>query len=64
MNSKLTAKQMKELFSLHKKLSPRQSPISSATMRLMTPDEVAQDPSGIVTHYTIKRPRAKGSSTD
>ena len=34
MNSKQTAKRMKELFSFHKKLSPGQSPFSSATSAL------------------------------
>lgn len=62
MNSKQTAKRMKALFSFHKKLSPGQSPFSSATVRFMSLDELAQDPSGIVTHYVIKRPRPKGSS--
>lgn len=54
MSRRLTAKQVKELASFHKKANSKQRPTLSATVRNVGPEEAAKLWPGIVTHYTIK----------
>ena len=64
MSRKLTAKQVKELASFHKKAAPKQRAITGATVRYVTAEEAAKLWPGIVTHYVInvKRPPNEDSA--
>lgn len=64
MNRKLTAEQVRELASFHKKPAPNQRPTSPATVRFVAQDEAAELLPGIVTQHTVKvkRPPTEGST--
>ncbi len=57
MSRKLTAKQVKELASFHKKAAPKQRTITGAKVRFVTAEEAAKLWPGIVSHYVIKAKR-------
>ena len=64
MNRKLTAQQVKELVTYHRKAGPKQGPAKPSSMRILDPDEAAKLLPGIVTHHTVtvNRPPAERSN--